>query len=278
MNPSIMIDFRVINQAQFVSAKRLWGAAIGAKLLIFSLGVWAVFIGPPVTYLPQIILALLVLSEILQLRSDDKKSRAEGLLRTLDVCSLFSHEISIADKRDIVCNVPRNLRKRFEGKNMQDLYFSNSHQEGPQRAVENLLESAWYTRHQAGLMVGLYISLIIGLLALSILTLIFALREIDSNELKDQVVKVVTACLLLIVSLNMFKAAWSYFKMYQRCQKTENICEHLLRDDVTMADAQKQWYEYQLTRATSPLLPQWLWKIRGSSLDDAWHRACGKNG
>ncbi len=271
-----MIDLRSINQAQFASAKRFWGAAISIKLVVFGLGVWAVFLPAPPIYLPQILLVLAVLSEGLQLQSDGIKSRAEALLRTLDLCYSFGRPISETDKRDIVINISRTVRKQFTGEQIPDSYFASTHIEGPRKAIENLLQSAWYTRRQAGTMALICIIVIVGLIVLSIVVLLVALREISNPTLIDQVVKIVTAWLLLIVSLSMLKLAWSYFKMYQRCQKTEIVCEYLLHSRVTEGDALKQWYEYQLARSASPLLPQWLWRIMGPSLDDAWRQASGR--
>jgi hypothetical protein len=271
-----MIDLRSINRAQFVAAKRYWAAAIIVKLVIFGLGAWTIFLTTPSPYLPEFLLVLAILSEILQLRSDGVKSQAESLLRTLDICKSFGREISEADKRDIVANVPRTFRKRFTGNQAPDLYFASAQAEGPKKAIENLIESAWYTRHQASTMTVVYLLLIAGLLTLSIGALLVALREIGNPQLRDQVIRVVTAWLLLIVSLSMLKSAWSYFKMYQRCQKTELVCAHLLLTPATEADALKQWYEYQLARASSPLLPDWLWYLMGRSLDDAWQRASGR--
>jgi succinate dehydrogenase hydrophobic anchor subunit len=272
-----MLDLRTLNQAQFLSAKRFWSAAIVTKITIFGLGIWAIFLASPPAYLPQILLFLAVVSELLQIHSDEVKSQAEALLRTLDICRSFGRQISEADKRDIVANVPRAIRKRFAGKQLPDLYFASTQSEGPKRAVENLIESAWYTRRQTGAIAALYLFMIIGLLTLSIIALIITIRETNNLQFEEQIIRVVTAWLLLIVSLNMLKSVWSYFKMYQRCQKTELICNHLLLSQVTEADALKQWYEYQMARASSPLLPNWLWRLMGPSLDDAWQRTSGKS-
>lgn len=271
-----MIDLRLINQAQFVAAKRFWAAAIGVKLIVFTLGIGTVFIVAPPMYLPQIVLVLAILSEVLQLQSDEIKSQAEALLRTLDLCQSFGRQISEADKRDIVISIPRNARKQFSRDQVPDSYFASAQVERHRKAIENLLQSAWYTRRQAGTMAVVYILLILGLIVLSIAALLVALQGISNPTLIDQVVKIVTAWLLLIVSLSMLKTVWSYFKMYQRCQKTVLVCEYLLRGRVTQADAMKQWYEYQLARAASPLLPQWLWRIMEPSLNDAWRRASGR--
>lgn len=271
-----MIDLRSINRSQFLIAKRYWAAAVGVKLAIFGLGIWTVFLATSPTYLPQVILALAILSEILQLRSDVIKGQAEALLRTLDLCQSFDRQFSEADKRDIVASIPRKLRKQYATAQMADLYFASHQVEVPRSAIENLLESAWYTRRQAATMAVLYFLLIVGLVVLSIVALIVAIREIGDPQIIDQIVRVVTAWLLLIVSLSMLRSAWSYFKVYQSSQKTEIACNYLLRGEITEADALKQWYEYQLARATSPLLPEWLWRMMEPSLVEAWQQASEK--
>lgn len=264
-----MIDLRAINREQFSTAKFYWGAALALKLVIFAIGAWAIFSNSPSSYLPQSLLVLAIASELCQLKSDGVKSRAESLLRTLDICRSFDRAISEADKRDIVLAVPKARRKTVEA-GMSDHYFDTTEAPGPRGAVQNLIESAWYTRHLAAVMTGAYAGVITLLVAVAISALVWAARSIADPVLRDEVVRAVTAWMLLIVSLSMIKSVWAYIKMYQRCQRTELVCCHLLQGDVSEADALKQWYEYQIARASSPLLPDWLWKTRKSSLDEAW--------
>ncbi|MBO2007825.1 hypothetical protein [Hymenobacter negativus] len=268
-----MMDLRAINQNRFDVAKNFWLASVSLKFLMFSIGAVSIFVINLSNYIPQILLLLAVISEVLQWRSDIIKSKSESLLRKLDLCRSFQKEVSATDKREIVLDIPRSIRAQFENDIMSDTYFTNSEPPGPRKSIKNLIESAWYTRHQSGDMAIFCILLILFLVFVSIAALIVTSREIEEVNIRNNVSKVVTSWLLLVFSLGIFRNAWGYYKMYLRCQKTEDASEHLLRNDnILEADAIKQWYEYQLARSSAPLLPNWLWSIRKSSLDDAWKR------
>lgn len=270
-----MIDLRAINKDRFSRAKSLWKLSNTLKIFIFVVGSISVLSPNPHPYTPLFLLAVATTSEIVQWRSDVIKSRSESLLRNLDLCRSFQREISGADKRDIVSDLPKRLRKQLAESEIPDTYFTNDQPPGPRKAIENLLESAWYTKKQTEIMAWVCVALIAIFLAVSIIALVVASRELQSVSAREGASKVATSWLLLIFSLGFIKNAWLYQKMALRCQKTESACEYLLRSDVTEADALKQWYEYQLARSSSPLLPEWLWRIKQSSLDDGW-RSRGK--
>lgn len=263
-----MIDLRPINRAQFKTAKTYWMLSTGAKILMAALGIWTVFdvLSP---WTPQYLLLLALISELLQLRSDDRKSRAEAVLRLLDLCESFGHEISQSDKRDIAFSLPKSVRSKVE-EIPEGAYFDSKVAIGPRRAVMNLIESAWYTRRQAGTMALIYGALIAGLFVFSIAALMFATRSAADHEVRERVVRIVTAWLLLLVSINMLKNVWGYFKLYERCKKTEVVCTHLAKGDVSEEEISRQWYEYQIARVGCPLLPDWLWNAMKDRLDKAW--------
>jgi len=121
-------------------------------------------------------------------------------------------------------------------------------------------------------MVLIYIALIAAVMVISIGALMVASQELGSTSAREGVSKVVTSWLLLIFSLGLVKNAWSYYKMIQRCHRAEASGEYLLKGEIAEPDALKQWYEYQIARASAPLLPEWLWKVMQPSLDDAWRR------
>jgi len=74
----------------------------------------------------------------------------------------------------------------------------------------------------------------------------------------------------------MFRHAWNYHKLAERSERSYTIASHLMREEITEADAIKQWYEYQIGRASSPLLPEWLWKLRKTDLNDAWQHTSAR--
>ncbi len=268
-----MLDLRSINHNRFAYAKRLWAIANLLRFTAFVVGACALVLAKPPLYLPQILFSLVVAAELFQWRSDVVKSQCESLLRKLDLCRSFDMAISPADKRDIVSYLPKPLRKRFSDSELPDTYFTSSEPSGPRRAVENLVESAWYTKQQANMMAGVCIALTILVVGGAIAALIVTSNEVQSVATRINISKVVTSWLLLIFSLGMFKHGWAYYKLAEQSGRTYNTGEHLLRGEVTEADAVKQWYEYQIGRASSPLLPELLWKLKQDDLNDAWQRA-----
>jgi hypothetical protein len=270
-----MLDLRSINQNRFVHAKRLWTIANLLRLTAFIVGAWAVFLAKPPLYLPQILFMIVVAAELFQWRSDVVKGRCESLLRKLDVCRSFDMAISPADKRDIAAYLPRSLRQRFSDAESPDTYFTGSTPPSSQKAVEDLVESAWYTKQQANMMVRICFVLSVIVVGGAFVALIVASNDVQNPSTRTNISKVVTAWLLLIFSLGMFKHGWGYYKLAERSERTYYTGEHLLRGEVTEDDAVKQWYEYQIGRASSPLLPEWLWKLKQDDLNDAWKRAAG---
>lgn len=267
-----MLNLRSINKNRFTLAKRLWTASNSLKLLMFFVGAASVLSPRPYPYVPQVLLALAITSEIVQWRSDVVKGNSEALLRKLDLCRSFQKDISEADKRDIVASLPRKLRKKFDEAEPLDTYFESDKLPGPTKAIENLIESAWYTRKLTESMVLICVALTAFLLLVSIYALIITSRELTDANTRETVSKVVTSWLLLIFTLSLAKNAWLYSKLSQRCQKVETAGEHLLKGELTEAEALKQWHEYQIARSSCPLLPDFLWKLRQVSLDDAWRQ------
>lgn len=272
-----MIDVRAVNKAQFDTAKWWWSGVVGVKLFAFSLGAWAVFLGDPPRYLPQIVLGMALVAELMQLRSDALKGKAERLLRKLDICRSFGNELTPADLREVIYDVPKRVRQRFQQETVEESYFASTADAGPRRAVENLVESAWYTGKLATMMARLYTGLIVVLASTAIAALIVSARELTDVLQREYVTRVVTSWLLLIVSLSMLRAVWSYSRMAARCDRTMTACEHL-GPEATERDALSQWHEYQVSRASCPLIPKWLWDLMSESLDDAWHIAMDDTG
>ena len=262
------INLRAMNTAQFRTAKRLWSVALALKLGIFGLGIWAAVRSS--IYVPQLALLLAIASEGVQLASDTAKAKGEALLRLLDLCLSFGRPISRADKRDIVAAAPKALRERANVAELTDFYFDSSENPGPRRAIENLLESAWYTKHQMERMAWVYGVATSGILLIATGALLITAREVAAAATREEVVRMVTSLLLVLVSLSMLKNVWAHIRMYNRCARTEAACSHLLKALVTESDAQQQWAEYHVARAGAPLVPQWVWLSMRTQLAESW--------
>ncbi|WP_310568599.1 hypothetical protein [Gemmatimonas sp.] len=262
------LDVRRINTAQFETAKRRWQTSLVLKGILFLLGV-TIALGNTVWFAPWVMVALALISESLQILSDLAKGDAESVLRMLDRCRTFGRPISHAELRDLVIAAPRHTRMVATG-TAADEYFTGSAPPGPRRALEGVLESAWYTRHLSLAMARVYAALV-GVIVIASLVMLAAAPRYTSAASPDAVVKAVAAWLTLSVSLGMIKNVIAYFRMASRCERTVHSTERLLAvGDVTETEAVRQWYEYQIARAGMPLLPEWLWTRMRSRLGEAW--------
>src|SRR5688572_28613363 len=129
-----MHDLRSINENRFSRAKRLWTIANVIRLVAFAVGAFTVFRATPPLYLPQVLFATVVAAELFQWRSDAIKTRSEALLRKLDLWRSFNIDISPADRRDIVSDLPAKIRKQFGGAEIPDTYFTSPEPPGPRKA------------------------------------------------------------------------------------------------------------------------------------------------
>jgi hypothetical protein len=270
------VNLRAISQNRFKVAKQLWGVSFAVQISLFLLGAISIFIANTSPYVPIVLFLLTILSELIQWRSDIAKGQAESILRKLDMRDSFQKEISEADRREILSLIPQNILNSLT-KEPATAYFASNHPDTPRKAIENLVESIWYTRHLSDSMVKICVVSISTLIIFSVTALMITVQSITKGGTQTDIIKVITSWLLLTFSLGIFRNAWGYHKLHQYCLKAEAIGEYLLSTQViSEADASKQWLEYQLSRSTAPLLPDWLWSIRKSSLDYAWESGSAK--
>jgi hypothetical protein len=263
------MNVRAINQDQFKEAKGLWAIAMTLKVGVFALGIVGI-LSSPSTYLPLAMLLLAVLSESFQLYSDYVKGVAEALLRKLDHCSSFGGQISVAEIRDLLTTIRKKNRKKY-GEAVVDAYFDSAAELGPAKAMENLYESCWYSGKQALRMTQICGAAIGLVVVISIAFLVFSLGKPGAESQK--IIKILSAGLMVLISLNMVKLVWTYYRMYRKCSKIEEAALRLSKLDIGEPEALRQWHEYQTARNSFPLLPDWLWNLMGDSLNDAWSSA-----
>lgn len=268
-----MLDLRSTNRHYFSWAKTLWTRANALKSLAFIGGTAAIFFPRYGLVSPYVVFALAVSAELVQWRSDEAKGRSEVLLRKLDYCKSFGGKISEADKRDITRYAPKAVRARFHRELSEDSYFESREYPGARKAVENLAESAWYSRELARRMVAVSIVTIVLVPLLAIVVLVIALNETPPVATARDLGRIVAALLLLIFSLGLFRNAWGYYKFKERADKSYEMARHLLSGDVADKDALVQWHEYQIGRVSSPLIPDWLWKYKEQEINSAWTQA-----
>ncbi len=265
-------DPRALSRRLFDRAKRLWGLALLLQLGVFALGLALTFSPGSgwAGFLLAVSLVLSVGSEIVTLRYETAKGNAESLLRKLDFRNSFGWGLTKAEMRDFLAQSPARLTKGLTTEELGEEYFASSEGMGARRALENVQESAWWSRHLAGNMGWLCAVGALVLLLAPITPLIAILGRVNHLQQLPLIAQVTTSALMLVFTIGLGRLSFSYFAFSRECRNTETATENLLASNVDEKQAIRVMHEYHLARAGAPPLPLWLWKLRNRRLNELW--------
>ncbi len=199
------------------------GGQTSLKFVAFVLGLLAVFLPQVAIWLAGVVAVLLFCGEVSGIRSGILRSTAESLHRKLDFQNSFEWPISDIELADAVATLPDRARKRLHKAIQAEDYFGSTEPAGRKRAMQNLQESAWWSKHLAGSMASNYCLALtmIGLLSGSIVMLVVSYLIVSSTEPLASVSRVAISVLLLIVSLGLIPLTINYRTFATRCRKSE---------------------------------------------------------
>jgi hypothetical protein len=112
---------------------------------------------------------------------------------------------------------------------------------------------------------------VIGVIG-SVVLLIAALQATKEHSLQMSVARIVTAFLMLFLSLGLIKLALGYGSLSKNSGTSEQAADRALQASTTLEEltAFKVMYDYHLNRAAGPLIPTWMWKLREAELNRTW--------
>jgi hypothetical protein len=263
-------DPRKLCNAYFSLAKGWWGAALFFKACVILVSAVVIWFSILSKASPFLALSLALASEWFAWRSDRAKSIAETLLRKLDYRDALGWEISRAELSDVLARSSGKLRRRIPPEDHGENYFASSESVGPVRALQNLQESAWWSKHLAE-KTGRYTLAGTTVATLgSLLILVTTVGTLQNFEVLASVGRVVTAVLMFAVSLGLVRLTLGYYDFGQRAHRTEQRATEFLRGGCTEIDAIKLYNDYHLDRAVAPLVPDRVWKWTRDQLNELW--------
>ena len=111
----------------------------------------------------------------------------------------------------------------------------------------------------------------LALVSSSIVLLIVSLNTIANVQVLNQVGRVVTSVILLIFSLGLFRFTLGYYSFARSSERTEEAAKALVaHPPLEHVEVLKLWQDYQLARASAPIIPTWIWKRREEKLNKLW--------
>lgn len=271
-NSQFKHDPRALSRVLADSAKRWWGVAIGLKLGGFIIGCLVILFSLIPLQAPFIIAVLSIGSELSIWYSDRIRATAEALRRKLDFSDSFGWSVSKAEMSDLLLQVPRHLRNTMPAQGTDDPYFSSKASRGIERALDNLQESAWWSKHLAMSMGHICLAMTCIAVFGSIAILVISIETIRDFDVLASIGRVVTSALVLVFSLSLIRLTYGYYNFHIKASRSEDIARGLLEaKSAEQVQIIKQMYEYQIARAAAPLIPTWLWHARRAELNELWN-------
>ncbi len=263
---------RALSRALYDLSKRWWWTSLACKLGVFIAGTIIVFWYPGWRYSALLIFLIYLAAELSLLRSDSFKGRAETIVRKLDFEESFDWKISSIEMSNYEMRSPARLMRNLPTTASEEKYFASTEGFGPRRAAENVLESAFWSKHLAERM-GHYCLAATCLLVLgSIVILVVSIDTVENINSLSNVGRFVTSALVLVFSLGLLKLMLGYYGFSRKSERAEQAAENLLKGDCEERDAIKVMHDYQVARATAPLIPTQLWKLMRNDLNAQWTR------
>lgn len=265
------------------NAKGWWGASLALKSVAFALGMGAIVLSLSGKQTPFLMAAITLLAEIAGYRSDSVKGASQSLRRKLDMRDSFGWEISKAEYADMLVRMPWSVKRASRSVRSDVPYFQSREPASPRRALQNVRESSWWSKHLAEKLWQMCLALLIGSLVVSIAALVVAINAAASQVVPATnsgaqpldallpVARVVNAALTFLLSLGLVRLVIGYYGFSQKAAVVEKTADILLKEPAPREiDAIKTMHEYHLARASAPLLPAWLWKSKRDEWNLLW--------
>ena len=263
-------DPRKLCNVYFKLAKQLWGVSLLCKLAIILTGALVVWFSVFAKAAPFVAFLLAIFAEWVSWRSDKTKGVAESLLRKLDFRDSLGWEISKAEVSDILARTSAKIRSSIPPEDGEGTYFASPDVRGTTRALKNIQESAWWSKHLAEKMGQYAFALTIVSIVGSLFVLIVSISTAMNLEILSSIGRVVTSVLMLVLSLGLIRLTLGYYGFSRKAQRAEERAGECLKHGCGDLEVVKLYNEYHLDRASAPLIPDWVWELNQEHLNDLW--------
>ncbi|WP_054695798.1 hypothetical protein [Geotalea toluenoxydans] len=170
---------------------------------------------------------------------------------------------------EILTGVPERLQNKWQLRD--DTYFSDNSEFGAQKAMKNLEESSWWSKHLSKTMFTIYFVMIIAVSLLSLMALFVSLNSKIDAAYIPKVSKIVMSSIMVLFSIGSLKLMMGYLKFHRKAETIETAAKLKQKHtDLSEIEALRLWNEYHISRAFVPLIPDKIWKLRQKRLNELW--------
>jgi hypothetical protein len=251
-------------------SKRWWGIAVACQVLVIAISFLVVLTSIPAQLATLVAGGLTITYTLCQWRSDRLKRVSDSVKRKFEMHNGLGWPITSKELSDLLAAVSKDVREKAKQPLSQN-YFSSKEPQSPRRLLQNLEESAWWTKHLAGSMARITATICAVVFAMAAIAMIIALQSAPTQTTAESVAKITITVIVFIFSGGYFRLAFEYYRFSGESEKIEERAHAFSeQQDIVEVEAIKLLHDYQITRAGSPVIPTWLWRIRQKGLNESW--------
>ncbi len=264
------ISVRLLMQAQYDEAKKWWFRVNVFRLLVVAFTVTSLLRTDWLGWIWAVPAAFTVAYSVSQWHSDSLYNKTEEIKRKLEFQDGLGWIISDQEKSDLILEAPPTAKKKAYGPE-ESPYFDSTEAISPRRAIENLKQSAWYTRHLAKEMAKYMFAFSVLVFALAVFFMVVAFQSPLLQEWGPRIGRIVSAVLVFMVASGYVRLGFRYLTFSQNAERINDRGTQLWKlEALTDIQAIQVLHEYQIARVTAPMIPDWLWRRKEEELNRLW--------
>lgn len=266
---SRMHGLRALCTAEFKAAQLCLGLTVAMQLAAAGVGVVTATVPGFAGWGAMALVALASVVAGLRSRGEKHAARGNDMLRQLDLEDGLGRPVSpevVADLRVSAAWYVDRASKRA----VPTRYFESTNKASARRLVENVRESAWWTKHLAGDMSRIARWFSASLFVVVVLILIAVTQSVITPG--DTWPAWIAALTLFLIGQGPWQVATRYADYSTRAERIQKEAGRLLREGaVTELEAMDLVAEYHLIRQASPIIPTAWHQLRQRALNQEWN-------
>lgn len=260
----------LVNQS-YDKAKRWAGSVIILQTALFIAGTIAIFVPKITPGYPWVALPLALVGAWMSGRAAKFKGMAERAKRQHEYLAGFGVAPSRGMLADLRVSLAKELPQETDRLLREGITYSSGKPPGAERVLENLCESGWFTKHLADWCACTLRALFLGTVGIAITLLLLSATSLSGTPVGVVAAKFVAATLIFLISVGTLRSWLAYASLSQKAGDIDAAAERLLASgDLDSFEAQRLLAEYQLSRASAPLVPTWVWRLLRDTLNKNW--------
>lgn len=252
-------------------AKRFLSLARWCQILVLVIGILTTILHQDPIGVILVASLLTLISVLSQWYSDYLKGQCQRILRIFEYWNGLGTPPTEREISDIT--LKQDLTEKQIAQLARDVqsYFSSTQPPSPRRLLENLVESSWWTHYVAARTAQFFLFFSCVIFASSVSVLVITVSTAPDRSLGEVVARSVVLVLMFLFSSGYFRLTIDYYLLSRdACQIEINACALLKAKRINKSDALILCHEYQVRRATAPMLPTFAWKRERLRLNTNW--------